>query len=140
MVHVPTSSLFGGPGATTRVHNMCRAHTRVCATTGVVVEKWGWAQAMEALLNRVAKLGAGVAAAAFVGNNFLYTGQSAHLLDPFIDGTRIPDPALGHTRVLLYVPHQHHTTDDLSPVSEYPTCSTHVVDNSRHTEKLTLLS
>lgn len=50
---------------------------------------------MEALLNRVAKLGAGVAAAAFVGNNFLYTGQSAHLLDPFIDGSRIPRSCAG---------------------------------------------
>ena len=31
---------------------------------------------MEALLGRVARLGAGVAGAAFVGNNFLFNGAS----------------------------------------------------------------
>jgi hypothetical protein len=24
---------------------------------------------------------------------------------------------------LVYVPHQHHTSDNLSPLPEYPTCS-----------------
>jgi len=37
---------------------------------------------MEALLGRVAKLGAGVAGAAFVGNNFLFNGKRAWSLFP----------------------------------------------------------
>lgn len=41
---------------------------------------------MEALLGRVARLGAGVAGAAFVGNNFLFNGTSFVMLQQKEEG------------------------------------------------------